>query len=212
MNIRVLLYEDHPDLRESLGTLLRGSPGIHLLGAYPNPTPILEHVRALQPDVILLDMDMPLMTGLDALRVLQQHQLAVHVLILTVFEDDEHVFEAIRHGAVGYLLKRTSPARLIEAIHEVQQGGAPMTSTVARQVLRLVSTPPARKAVDPPALTEREREILRLLVSGNSYKMIAAACGISLDTVRSHIKRVYEKLHVHSQAEAVAKALQQGWA
>lgn len=210
MRVRVLLYEDHDDFRESLSVLLSHSPKLELLGAFPNPVDIVEHLRVLRPDVILLDIDMPGMTGLEALALIQPEKSGVQVLMLTVFEDNEHIFEAIRRGAVGYLLKSTVPSRIIEAIHDAQQGGAPMTSTIARQVLRLVQTP-VRATQPSPPFTDREREILKLLVAGNSYKMIAATCGISLDTVRSHIKKVYEKLHVHSQAEAVAKALQQGW-
>jgi DNA-binding NarL/FixJ family response regulator len=211
MPVRVILYEDHQDLRESLSVLLRGSPDLELLGAFSTPVDILTHLQTLQPDVVLLDIDMPGMTGLEALQLIRERGLSVNVLMLTVFEDDEHVFEAIRRGAVGYLLKRTAPARLLEAIHDAHEGGAPMTSTVARQVLRLVSEP-VRSTEPAPSFTDRERDILKLLVAGNSYKMIAAACGISLDTVRTHIKKIYEKLHVHSQAEAVAKALQRGWA
>lgn len=210
MRVRVLLYEDHHDLRESLSALLRSAPDLDFLGAFPSPIAVVDHLRSLQPDVILLDIDMPGMTGLEALQLIQQEKSPVNVLMLTVFEDDEHVFEAVRRGAVGYLLKSTPSARLIEAILDAHQGGAPMTSTIARQVLRLVNTP-MRPTHPAPPFTDREREILKLLVAGNSYKMIAAACGISLDTVRTHIKKVYEKLHVHSQAEAVAKALQQGW-
>lgn len=210
-SVRVLLYEDHQDLRESLADLLRTSPDLELLGAFPHPADIVRHVRQFHPDVILLDIDMPVMDGLEALKRLRQEGLSASVLMLTVFEDDDHVFEAIRRGAIGYLLKRTSPTRLIEAIHEAHQGGAPMTSTIARQVLRLMAAP-TQPILPPPAFTDRERDILRLLVDGHSYKMIAAQCGISLDTVRTHIKKIYEKLHVHSQAEAVSKVLRQRWA
>jgi DNA-binding NarL/FixJ family response regulator len=131
--------------------------------------------------------------------------------MLTIFDDNEHIFEAICSGAVGYMLKRTPPVRLIEAIHDAYNGGAPMTSSIARKVLQMFPRPVVAVPLpeNPHNLTEREREILSSLVSGNSYKMIAADCGISIDTVRSHIKKIYEKLHVHSQTEAVAKALKE---
>jgi DNA-binding NarL/FixJ family response regulator len=210
--IHILLYEDNPDLRESLVVLLKGSPGFLLKGAFPNCEFIVEQVAEHHPDVILMDIDMPVVNGLEGLRRVKSHFPEVNVLMLTVFEDNENIFDAICSGAVGYLLKRTPPARLLEAILDASQGGAPMTSSVARKVLQMlpVNTMAATPATLPNTmnLTEREIEILGLLVKGNSYKMIAAQCYISIDTVRSHIKKIYEKLQVHSQAEAVAKALQ----
>lgn len=207
-SIRIALYEDNPDLRDSLSVLLKGTEGIELVGAFGN----CEHVEAqmlqLKPEVVLMDIDMPVVNGLQGLRVVKERFPDVQVLMLTVFDDNEHIFEAICNGAVGYLLKRTPPARLIEAVQDAYQGGAPMTSSIARKVLQMFSTT-HQKSSKPHNLSERESEILGLLVAGNSYKMIAAALGISLDTVRSHIKKIYEKLHVHSQTEAVAKAIRE---
>jgi DNA-binding NarL/FixJ family response regulator len=157
---------------------------------------------------VLMDIDMPVVNGLQGLAIVRKHFPEVHVLMLTVFDDNEHIFEAICAGAVGYLLKRTQPARLIEAIQDAHRGGAPMTSSIARKVLTMFAKS-NQKSDNQRNLTDREQEILALLVAGNSYKMIAAALRISIDTVRSHIKNIYEKLHVHSQTEAVAKAIRE---
>lgn len=214
---RLLIYEDNPDLRASLSQLLGGSPGLELVGALPNCTQVTTDVVRLQPDVVLMDIDMPGMTGIEGLRRLKAVRPETLVVMLTVFEENSRVFDAICAGADGYLLKKTPPAKLLEAISEVRLGGAPMTPAIARQVLKLFPTSPARAqagAVAEPmdALSQREQEILKLLVAGYSYKMIAADRNISLDTVRSHIKKIYEKLHVHSMTEAVTKALRHGLA
>ena len=214
---RLLIYEDNPDLRASLSQLLGGSPGLELVGALSNCTQVVSDVARLQPDVVLMDIDMPGMTGIEGLRRLKASRPETLVVMLTVFEENSRVFDAICAGADGYLLKKTPPAKLLEAISEVRQGGAPMTPAIARQVLKLFPASPARAqagAVAEPtdALSQREQEILKLLVAGYSYKMIAADRNISLDTVRSHIKKIYEKLHVHSMTEAVTKALRQGLA
>lgn len=214
---RLLIYEDNPDLRASLSQLLGGSPGLELVGALPNCTQVTNDVVRLLPDVVLMDIDMPGMTGIEGLRRLKAVRPETLVVMLTVFEENSRVFDAICAGADGYLLKKTPPAKLLEAISEVRLGGAPMTPAVARQVLKLFPTSPARAqagAVAEPmdALSQREQEILKLLVAGYSYKMIAADRNISLDTVRSHIKKIYEKLHVHSMTEAVTKALRHGLA
>jgi DNA-binding NarL/FixJ family response regulator len=206
--IRTALYEDNPDLRDSLSVLLRGTEGIELVGAFNNCEHIEAQIRHLQPEVVLMDIDMPVVNGLQGLAIVRKHFPEVHVLMLTVFDDNEHIFEAICAGAVGYLLKRTQPARLIEAIQDAHRGGAPMTSSIARKVLTMFAKS-NQKSDNQRNLTDREQEILALLVAGNSYKMIAAALRISIDTVRSHIKNIYEKLHVHSQTEAVAKAIRE---
>ena len=210
MPIRVVLYEDNPDLREGLTVLLRGTAGIEFLEAFTNCEHVTKQMEEFRPDLVLMDIDMPVANGMSGLRTIKQRFPEIDVLMLTVFEDSENIFDAICAGAVGYLLKKTPPARLIEAIYEAHEGGAPMTSSIARKVLQMFpQSSPQRSTDNPHNLTDREQEILALLVKGNSYKMIAAACRISLDTVRSHIKRIYEKLHVHSQTEAVAKAIRQ---
>ena len=216
---RLLLYDDNADLRASLSQLLGAAPGLLLVGALASCAEAEADVRRLRPDVVLMDIDMPGCSGIEGVRRVKAAAPQVHVVMLTVFEDNERVLEAIWAGADGYLLKKTPPARLLEAIAEVRSGGAPMTPAVARQVLRLFP-PPGRPGPPsaPPGpdsathLRPREQEVLGLLVQGYSYKMIAAHCFISLDTVRSHIKSIYEKLHVRSMTEAVSKALREGLA
>jgi len=210
---RVLIYEDNNDLRTSLSQLLLGSPGLELVGALGNCMQATTDVTRLTPDVILMDIDMPGMTGIEGLRRIKAAAPKVNVVMLTVFEDNDRVFEAICAGADGYLLKKTPPVKLLDAIGEVRLGGAPMTPAIARQVLRLFPRTKAPVAVaeeSPANLSAREQEVLGLLVEGYSYKMIAADLGISIDTVRSHIKKIYEKLHVRSMTEAVSKAIRQG--
>lgn len=206
MTIRIVIYEDNPDLRDGLSVLLRGTGGFELVGAFPNCQNVDAEISVLMPDIVLMDIDMPIANGIQGLKIIKEKFPQVNVLMLTVFEDNEHIFDAICSGAVGYMLKRTPPAKLLEAIQDANNGGAPMTSTIARKVLQML--PPQKRILDTAHnLTDREREILNLLVKGNSYKMIADQCFISMDTVRSHIKKIYEKLHVHSQTEAVAKAI-----
>jgi len=210
---RVLIYEDNPDLQASLSQLIAGAPGLSLVGAFGNCTQVTTDVARLQPHVVLMDIDMPGINGIEGLRRIKAGTPDINVVMLTVFEENERVFGAVCAGADGYLLKKTPPARLLEAIGEVRAGGAPMTPAIARQVLQLFpKAPTTSKANEESAanLSAREREILRLLVEGYSYKMIAADRTISIDTVRSHIKKIYEKLHVRSMTEAVSKALRQG--
>jgi DNA-binding NarL/FixJ family response regulator len=206
-SIRIVIYEDNSDLRDGLTVLLRGTEGFELVGAFPNCEHVEVQIGELMPNIVLMDIDMPIANGIQGLKVIKEKFPKVNVLMLTVFEDNEHIFDAICSGAVGYMLKRTPPVKLLDAIIDANNGGAPMTSTIARKVLQML--PPQKRELNTEHnLTEREREILNLLVKGNSYKMIADQCFISMDTVRSHIKKIYEKLHVHSQTEAVAKAIQ----
>lgn len=203
--IKLMLYEDNPQLREGLTMLLNGSEGFEVVGAFKNCNHIEDEVQELDPDVILMDIDMPGTNGIQGLKRLRKVNNKAKVLMLTVFDDNKNVFEAIRSGANGYLLKKTPPAKLIEYINEANSGGAPMTSSIATQVLRMFTDMNAQQGEDYH-LSEREKQVLQLLVNGYSYKMIAAEMFISIDTVRSHIKKIYEKLHVNSKSEAVAKA------
>ncbi|RYG31465.1 MAG: response regulator transcription factor, partial [Chitinophagaceae bacterium] len=166
---------------------------------------VVDEVEALDPDIVLMDIDMPGRNGIEGLKLIRQANNDVKVLMLTVFDDNKNVFEAVRNGANGYLLKKTPPAKLLEYIQEAHSGGAPMSASIATQVLKMFSevhTPGS----DDFRLSEREKQVLQLLVNGYSYKMIAAEMYIAIDTVRSHIKKIYEKLHVNSKSEAVAKA------
>jgi DNA-binding NarL/FixJ family response regulator len=211
LTTRVLVYEDNAALRTSLCQLLATSPGLELAGAFGNCLQTQVNIAGLYPDVVLMDIDMPGMSGIEGLKNIKALTPHVHVLMLTIMENNERVFEALCAGADGYLLKTTSPRKLVEAISDVCNGGAPMTPTIARQVLRRFNSGPAAGSSDPAvALSTREKEVLGLLVEGYSYKMIAADLNISIDTVRFHIKKIYEKLHVRSMTEAVSKALRQG--
>jgi len=208
---RVLVYEDNPDLRDSLCQLLNTTPGLELAGAFGNCLKTEANLAGLYPDVVLMDIDMPGLSGIEGLKRIKAVAPQVHVLMLTILEENDRVFEALCAGADGYLLKTTSPRKLIEAIAEVRQGGAPMTPTIAKQVLRRFSNTPVAGSAEPAiVLSAREKEVLGLLVEGYSYKMIAFDREISVDTVRFHIKKIYEKLHVRSMTEAVSKALRQG--
>lgn len=212
MTIHVALFDDSKGIRDSLGTLLSTTPGIGLCGCFPNAERVVERIDACKPDVVLMDIDMPGVNGIEAVRLLNAHRPSLPVIMLTVFADEERVYAALCAGAMGYLLKNTDPNELLEAIAEVRQGGAPMTPSIARKVMlhfqRLPSTPTA--PMDDPGLSPREMEVLQQLVDGLSYKMIADRLGITFETVRSHIKNVYEKLHVHNCAEAIAKTLKGG--
>jgi len=203
--IKIMLYEDKPQLREGLTMLIDGSEGYQVLASFKNCNNVLSEVEAFKPDVILMDIDMPGVNGIEGLKLIRQHNHEVKVLMLTVFDDNKNVFEALKSGANGYVLKKTPPAKLLEYILEAASGGAPMTSSIATQVLKMFSEVQVPQGEDYN-LSDREKEVLQHLVNGYSYKMIASDMFIAIDTVRSHIKKIYEKLHVNSKSEAVAKA------
>ncbi|HSJ67747.1 MAG TPA: response regulator transcription factor [Anditalea sp.] len=203
--IKILIYEDNPQLREGLTMLIDGSEGFQVLGAFKNCSNVAYEVDAYKPDVILMDIDMPGVNGLEGLKIIRQQNHQVSVLMLTVFDDNKNIFEALLNGANGYILKKTPPVKLLEYIQEASTGGAPMTASVAAQVLKMFSQISLPTDNDYH-LSEREKQVLQLLVKGYSYKMIASEMFIAMDTVRSHIKKIYEKLHVNSKSEAVAKA------
>jgi two-component system nitrate/nitrite response regulator NarL len=204
--IKILLYEDNPQLRDGLKILLNGTPEHEVVGVFANCVNIVQEVSKLDPDVILMDIDMPVMNGIEGLKALRSAGFNNKVLMLTVFDDNKNVFEAIKSGANGYILKKTPPVKLIEYIADANNGGAPMTSSIATQVLHMF-TGMHRTTCDDFNLSAREQEVLNLLVEGFSYKLIADKLFISMDTVRSHIKKIYDKLHVNSKSEAVAKTL-----
>jgi DNA-binding NarL/FixJ family response regulator len=206
MPIRVAIVEDHDDFREGLYHVLRGTEGFACVGRYPSAETAIE--RMPPADVVLLDIGLPGKSGIETLPDLKAKHPGAQVIMLTGLDDDDSIFEAILAGANGYMLKKTPPARLLQAIEEAAAGGMPMAPFVARKAIELF-----RKFVpagSPEAdLTLREREILALLVDGLGYAHIAERLFISLDTVRNHIRHIYEKLQVHSKSQAVAKALKQ---
>jgi DNA-binding NarL/FixJ family response regulator len=206
MDIRVLVFEDNLSLRNSLFQLLSGSHGFTCVGAYENCMQMIKQVQESKPDVILMDIQMPGMNGIEAVTILREKFPYLKVLMQTIFEDDDKIFQSIYAGASGYILKNTSPVRILDFIKETYEGGAPMSPAVAAKVLKMVaqhSTP----HIQDFNLSDREKEVLSFLVKGKSYKLIGEACFISIDTVRGHIRSIYEKLHVHSKAEAVATAI-----
>lgn len=203
--INLLIYEDNPQLREGLTMLIDGTDGFNVLASFKNCNEVVEQVEAFSPDVILMDIDMPGINGLEGLKRIRQINQKVKVLMLTVFDDNRNVFEALKHGANGYILKKTPPQKLLEYIQDASTGGAPMTASIATQVLQMFAAM-NNTSNDQYNLSDREKEVLQWLVNGYSYKMIAAEMFIAIDTVRSHIKKIYEKLQVNSKSEAVAKA------
>lgn len=207
IEMRVSIFEDNSLLRESLVSLLGLKEGVIVAGAYGNVLTVSDHIIRDNPDLVLMDIDMPGMTGIEAVKKIRSFNEDVPILMLTVFDDNHHVFDAICAGASGYLLKKHISTKLFTAIDEVLEGGAPMSPNIARMVISSMKTVTAEQ--NPYTLTPRELEILRSLSKGNSYKLIAAEFSISIDTVRAHIKKIYDKLHVHSQTEAVAKALKE---
>lgn len=181
--------------------------GMVCAGSFVNCSNVLQDIENSRPDLVLMDIDMPGVNGIEGVTTIRKKYPALKILMQTVFEEDEKIFTCIRAGADGYILKKASPQDLLKAIEEVLNGGAPMTPSIARQVLRFVGSTENRKQAEDFKLTARETEILSLLVQGLSYKMIATRCFISLPTVNSHIQHIYEKLQVHSVVEAVTKAI-----
>lgn len=208
-DIKVAVFEDNKLRRDLLQMLLENTDGFTCTGAFEDCQDILKHIVSNIPDVILMDINMPHVDGIEGLKLVRRQFPGVKVLMQTIFEEDEKIFDAIINGADGYILKKAPPLKLLDAIHEVLEGGAPMTPTIARQVLHLVNGKNKKTSVKDFNLTTREQQILQLLVQGLSYKMIAADCGISFTTVNSHITHIYEKLHVNNAVEAVRKALEQ---
>jgi DNA-binding NarL/FixJ family response regulator len=208
MATRILIYDDNAALRTSMEALLNDEPDLEVLAAMPNAETIIEDLQAFSPDVVLMDIDMPVINGVKAVRLIRKMNANIPIIMLTVFDDNENIFNAVCAGATGYILKRYATEEVPNAIRNVMTGGAPMTGSVARKVLQMV--PQAKNEQQEKAdLSAKETAILQLLVNGYSYKMIASETGISIDTVRFHIKKIYDKLHVHSATEAVSRALKE---
>jgi DNA-binding NarL/FixJ family response regulator len=213
MEIKVAIFEDNKLVRDALETILNGTPGYTCCGAFADGQKWMQHIKANEPDVILMDIEMP---GLSGIEISQQLHLVyphIKILIQTVFNDGEKVFKALCAGASGYILKNDSPTKYLEAITEVHNGGAPMNSFVAKKVLGFFANKNiilvAPETTDCQ-LSEREKEILQKMAGGENYKTIAGNLFISYETVRTHVKNIYKKLHVTCRSEAVLKAMQQG--
>lgn len=204
--IRVNIYEDQSEIRELLIETVRSSPDLLFINAYPNAKEILENTRRDKPDVILMDIQMPGISGIEAVQLVKKQYPQVQICMQTVFEENEKIFAAICSGASGYILKDSSPEKYINAIIDTYQGGSPMTPSIARKVLTMFQNQNT-KVTDFVELTTGEKNVLELLVKGLSYKMIAADLGVSFPTVNFHLKNIYKKLHVNSATEAISKAL-----
>lgn len=204
--ISVSIVDDDQALRESIATFVNGSPGFRCLSTYRDAKSALEGLPADRPDVVLMDINMAGMDGIACVQQLKALMPETQTVMLTVYEDADKIFRALAAGASGYLLKRLTPAKLLEAIQEVHQGGSPMSSSIARKVVASFQKP-AAAGEKSAHLTPREEEVLDCLAQGLTYKQIAERLGISIDTIRTHLRRIYEKLHVQSRTEAVAKYL-----
>lgn len=187
--------------------LISATPGITCIGTYPDCRDMLIYLESDVPDVVLMDIEMPGMNGIEAVKLIKQHFPGVQILMQTMFDDDDYIFEAICSGASGYILKTTTPLGYTEAIKNVHAGGSPMSPSIARKVFELFKTNLASQVDVNYNLTDKEKEILQNLVKGKSYKMIAEEMSISTETVKTHMKNIYTKLHVNSNTEAVVKAI-----
>jgi DNA-binding NarL/FixJ family response regulator len=205
MPVNIAIFEDNDSLRESLVYLLKNVTEYAVVGDYDNCTEAATIARVYQPDVVLMDIDLPGKSGIEGVRAIKETRPQTSVIMYTVFEDDEKLFQCLCAGANGYLLKKTSPAHLFEAIQEVLEGGAPMSPTIARKVLESFQKGRGNKY----QLSTREVEVLQLLIKGYSSKMIASALSVSFDTARFHLKNIYAKLHVNCGKEAIALALRE---
>ena len=207
MRIKVALFEDNPLLRDSLVQLINASEGLICTGAFPDCSNLIRKVESAKPDVILMDIDLPGMNGIEAVGQINQTYPDMVIIMQTVFNDNERIFQSITAGASGYLLKNTSPARILEAIREAATGGAPMTPSIAHKILDVFrSKKPALPAKEQSQLNDRQKEILECIFNGMSYKLIGEKLFVSVDTVRYHVKNIYEILHVHSRDELISKA------
>jgi DNA-binding NarL/FixJ family response regulator len=203
--IKVAIVEDNREIREGLTLLINGSPDFQCVLACASAEAALIEIPRQQPDVVLMDIGLPGISGIECIRRLKELAPKTQMMMLTVFEDHDKIFQSLAVGASGYLIKRTPPAKVLEAIQELHHGGSPMSNQIARRVVQVFQTP-VRSSEAVALLSEREQEILTHLAQGFLYKEIAEALGISTDTVRTHVRNIYEKLHVHTRTGALLKA------
>jgi DNA-binding NarL/FixJ family response regulator len=205
--IKTAIVEDQRDIRDALTALINGTAGYRCTGSFRSMEEAFEKIRQDLPDVVLCDIELPGMNGIEGIRILKERYPDLSLLMLTVYDDDERIFDALCAGACGYLLKRTPPAKLLECLREAVTGGAPMSPEVASRVITLFREirPPERADYE---LTPHETRLLKLLVEGHNYTTAAVELGVSYNTIKFHMRHIYEKLQVHSKSEAVSKALQ----
>lgn len=203
-SISVIIVEDQEDIRTGLAMIINFSDGFECVATFSDGNSALKGIPVMRPDVVLMDIDIPGIDGIHVISALKSELPETQFMMLTVFEDDEKIFQSLKAGANGYLLKKTSPTKLIEAIKEVYEGGSPMNSQIASKVVAYFQKKPENKASDYN-LTKREFEILELISKGYRYKEISESLFVSMDTVRTHIRNTYEKLHVSSKVEAINK-------
>ncbi|MFC2083912.1 response regulator [Bacteroidota bacterium] len=209
--IRVSIVEDNNTIREGLAALIQGTEEYNCVGAYDDCESYLADMKTTKSDVVLMDIKLPGMNGIEGVKHAKDIDPELNILMLTIYEESNVVFEALCAGACGYLVKKTPPSRLLEAIKDAHEGGSPMSSHIARQVITVFQKNASISDHNEKFhLSEREKEVLNLLSDGNNYQEIADSLFISVDTVRHHIRNIYKKLHVHSQSEAVAKAIRRG--
>jgi DNA-binding NarL/FixJ family response regulator len=214
MPIRIAIFDDNKNIRDSIALLLKTDKNFEVVGSFSNVFDCVDDVKTCIPDIILMDIEMPGMSGIEAVSILKQQIPNVEILMQTVFEDDDRVFDSICAGAAGYILKNQLNTKLISFITDLQYGGSPMSPSIARKVLIKMQqlsdvVKPAVEANNNYQLSAREKEVLACIVNGLSHKMIADELGISYETVRSHVKKIYEKLHVVSITQAVSKAMKE---
>ena len=206
-SLGVSIVEDDEDIRANLVLLISRASGFRLVSQHPTGEQAVVQIESVSPDVVLMDINLPGMSGIECAQRLKSALPQVQIVMLTVYEDSDQIFQSLRAGASGYLLKRTPGAKILESIREVHAGGSPMNSHIARKVVQFFNHIP-KPSSDLGSLSEREREVLEQLSRGQLYKEIADGLGISLDTVRKHLQSIYQKLHVHSRTEAVVRYLQ----
>ena len=208
--IKVVVVEDNNSIREGLKILIDGTEDYSCIASFSECETMLKNIKKLNPDVLLMDIGLPGMNGIEGIKKVKVIFPELAILILTIYEENDLIFDALCAGACGYLVKKTPPSKLLEAIREAHEGGAPMSSHIARKVIDFFQKKPVSSQKSNYDLTPREKEILTGLVEGHNFKAIADSLFISIETVRFHFRNIYKKLHVHSQSEAVAKAIKEG--
>lgn len=207
MAYRIIIFDDNEERLLSVAMLLNLSPDFECAGTFKNCNNIIEDIDATRPQLVIMDIDMPGLNGIEATKIIRKHYDVLPVIIQTIFEENDKVFDSLRAGASGYLLKKTTPEKFLESLRDALNGGAPMTGSIATKVLHYFTT--EQQAKKDYHLTDREKEILALLVKGYSYKMIAQECKIAYNTVNNHIRNIYDKLYVSSATEAVSLAIKE---